>query len=210
MSRSKSPSDENNDPNPVSAFAFDKKVTALDKERAKNMVLSRQFHKATSDNESLHNELRRTQQLLENQMKQTLQLRKQQQSQNELLEKRRLEMETPNEQILQGLENQLKNTQVQLASEMSLAQQREAKLQKAIEQSAQYEKELHQLKQQQVKDEGNALAVKRLEMQRDELLVVVKKQMKLIDILKQQALHARAATLLDITEKDFLKEWNLK
>jgi hypothetical protein len=210
MSRSKSPSNENNDPYSASAFACDKKVTALDKERAKNIVLSRQLDKANSDNESLQNELRHTQQLLENQMKQTLQLRKQQKSQNELLEKRMLEMETPNEQILQGLENQLKNTQAQLANEMSLAQQREAKLQKAIEQSVQYEKELHQLKQQQVKDEGNALAVKRLELQRDELLIVVKKQMKLMDILKQQALHAKAATLLDITEKDFVKELNLK
>jgi hypothetical protein len=166
--------------------------------------------KVNSDNESLQNELRRTQQLLENQMKQTLQLRKQQKSQNELLEKRMLEMESPNEQILQDIKNQLKNTQTALAAEMSLAQQREAKLQKAIEQSAQYEKELHQLKQQQVRDEGNALAVKRLELQRDELVLVVKKQMKLMDILKQQALHAKAATLLDITEKDFVKELNLK
>jgi hypothetical protein len=48
--------------------------------------------------------------------------------------------------------------------------------------------------------------VKQLERQRDELLTVVKKQIKLMDILKQQSLHARAATILDITEKQFMQE----
>ena len=48
--------------------------------------------------------------------------------------------------------------------------------------------------------------IKNLEHQRTELLFVVKKQMKLIDIHKQQRAHIDAATLLDIAEKDFLKE----
>jgi len=34
----------------------------------------------------------------------------------------------------------------------------------------------------------------------------VKKQMKLIEILKEQRSHARAAALLGITEKTFVKE----
>ena len=48
--------------------------------------------------------------------------------------------------------------------------------------------------------------IQNLQKQRSELFVVIKKQMKLIDILKQQRAHVEATALLNIKERDFLKE----
>lgn len=183
----------------------DKKISALDKERAKNAVLSREVSRAHDENQMLQHELQRTRQQLENQMMQTLQVRKEQRKATALSEQRVLQVDT-NDSRVGELKHQLKLTQADLAKEISLAQQRETKLQKAVDQNAEYEKELHLMKQQKVRDDSNDLAVKRLERVRDELLTVVKKQMTLIDVLKQQALHARAVALLDITEKEFVKE----
>jgi hypothetical protein len=139
-------------------------------------------------------------------MIQTLQLRKEQQRRATAWSEQLVLQVDANDSRVGELEQQLKLTQADLAKEIALAQQREIKLQKAVDQTAAYEKELHLMKQQKVRDDSNDLAVKRLERVRDELLTVVKKQMTLIDVLKQQVLHARAATQLDITEKEFVKE----
>jgi hypothetical protein len=50
--------------------------------------------------------------------------------------------------------------------------------------------------------------IKNLMKQRNELLVVIKKQTNVIDILKQQRARAEAAVLLDMAENDFLKVVN--
>jgi hypothetical protein len=184
----------------------DKKISALDREKAKNAVLSRELERAHDENQKLQSEIQRTRQQLENQMMQTLQLRKHQQRQAAALTEQRALQVDANESRIADLEHELTLTQADLAKQIELAQQRESKLQKVVEQSVQYEKELHLVKQQQVQNDSNAIAVKRLERVRDELLTVVKKQMTLINVLKQQALHASAAALLEITEKDFMKE----
>ena len=182
------------------------KTSLLDKERAKLQVVNRELERAKAENSKLKNELERTQRQVESQMQQTLLLRKQQQCHNNaLIEQRALHINSKDKKV-EDLETQLNKVRTELAQQIASATKREANLQMVVDQSARFEKEVQSLKQQQVVDQRNALAVKKLKSQRDDLLLIVKKQIKLIEILKQQTLHAKAATLLEITEKEFVKE----
>ncbi|ORX78251.1 hypothetical protein BCR32DRAFT_282459 [Anaeromyces robustus] len=51
---------------------------------------------------------------------------------------------------------------------------------------------------------------KQLEKQKSEILLAMKKQMQLIDVLKKQKMHIEAAKLLQFTEEEFIKalNWN--
>jgi hypothetical protein len=188
------------------ALSTDKKITALDRERAKVQVLSRQLDKSLEEKKRLQGELQRTQSQLENQFKQTLHAQKQLQAIHQSYQEQQALGAEQKDKDIEDLINELKQTQADLAKEMSSSKQREAKLQKSVQQCANLEKELIDLKHTKSEEHSNELAVKQLERQRDELLTVVKKQIKLMDILKQQSLHARAATILDITEKQFMQE----
>ena len=51
---------------------------------------------------------------------------------------------------------------------------------------------------------GCAAEIQRLEAQKQELLVLLKKQAKLVDILKRQKAHIEAAQLLSFTQADYV------
>lgn len=50
---------------------------------------------------------------------------------------------------------------------------------------------------------------KRLEKQKQELVLAFKKAMKLVDVLKRQKLHLEAASLLDISGKELMQAMEL-
>ena len=55
-----------------------------------------------------------------------------------------------------------------------------------------------------MQNDGSALVDnKRLEQQRAELIMVLKKQSKLVDVLKRQRLHLEAAQLLGFSRAEF-------
>ena len=91
---------------------------------------------------------------------------------------------------------------------------REIRLSRALEECNKYKTLVQNQTKQEEKDntiqqtkEKEALTkkVRILEKQRNELLNAFQKQMKLIDILKKQKVHAEACKFLDITEEEFMK-----
>ena len=107
----------------------------------------------------------------------------------------------------------------------SVKDQKDVRLQRALEE---LEKCQAQLKEKENSNEGGSGSAagsaerhqiqhlttenKKLEAQRVELLACIRKQSKLIDVLKRQKMHLEAAKLLQITEEEFTKalETNLE
>lgn len=94
---------------------------------------------------------------------------------------------------------------------------REIRLSRALKEVERYKKSVasrvseKRQDDEEVRREKDKLSaqIKSLERQRAELLAAFKKQLKLIDILKRQKVHAEAAKLLQFTEEEFMKviEW---
>eukprot|EP00904_Undaria_pinnatifida_P011052 jgi/Undpi1/7077/HiC_scaffold_22.g09551.m1 len=94
----------------------------------------------------------------------------------------------------------------------------EVRLHRALEEVSKQKEALRQA-QGQTKDRGQGQRLEvarleahcqRLERQKLELLTAFKKQLKLIDVLKRQKLHAEATRALGFTEEDFVKtlDWD--
>lgn len=150
----------------------------------------------------------RTQVDLERQIKQTL-IQKKCQAQkciDDVL-KNQVKAPTQNDDTLK-LKAELVSTQKDLADEICMAKKREERLHLAQEQCNIYREELETLKQRHGDNDKKSLEklVKNLEHQRSELFCIVKKQMKLIEVLRQQRAHVEAATLLNISEKEDLRK----
>ncbi|XP_077448399.1 testis-expressed protein 9 isoform X2 [Stigmatopora argus] len=89
----------------------------------------------------------------------------------------------------------------------------ELRLTRALDEVERLKSELHQTKQmhkeknteEQQTRETLQTENKMLKKQKGELIVGLKKQLKLIDVLKRQKMHLEAAKLLSFTEEEFMK-----
>eukprot|EP00984_Skeletonema_dohrnii_P006415 scaffold2295_cov93-Skeletonema_dohrnii-CCMP3373.AAC.12 len=181
------------------------KDTALQLEKAKASALAIQLEKVKSENERIVELLKKTQISLQKQTQHNLTLQRQFAEKEKAQERQAIAAAKVKRDEMQNLREELLTAQRDLTKQLSLAKQREQE----------HEKQVNRLKrqcEQQESDRSNDESWKMeqrtntLEKCQSELLVLVKKQMRLIDILKEQRNHARAAALLGITEKTFLKE----
>ena len=191
-------------------------ATPLQIEQAKVAALNRQLSHSLEEKNKLQCMLQTTQTDLERQMQETLRLQKVHAKQclKDAMEKQVVD---PCNDNVKELKAELVSTQKELADEIAVSKKRETRIRKLQDQCKAYKEQLESLKLQQngqdeggINKQGKEKVIKNLGQQRDELLAVVKKQMKLIDILKKQRVHIEAAALLYITEKDFMKELQLR
>jgi hypothetical protein len=179
-------------------------VTPIEIEKSKVHALNRQLSRSQDENRQLQSLLKQAQADLERQIQQTLQLQKRQ---TKMCIRDAIDRPIPVlcEEV-QKLKVDVASAHKYLADELETAKNREAKLLQLQEQVISLKQ---QREQQEIRDEKQSdMFIKNLMKQRNELLVVIKKQTNVIDILKQQRAHAEAAVLLDMAENDFLKVVN--
>lgn len=180
-------------------------VTPIEIEKSKVHALNRQLSRSQDENRQLQSLLKQAQADLERQIQQTLQLQKRQTKMCIIRDAIDRPIPVLCEEV-QKLKVDVASAHKYLADELETAKNREAKLLQLQEQVISLKQ---QREQQEIRDEKQSdMFIKNLMKQRNELLVVIKKQTNVIDILKQQRAHAEAAVLLDMAENDFLKVVN--
>jgi len=110
------------------------------------------------------------------------------------------------EKEMQGVKRQHKQTGADMQS-------KDIKYQRVLEEKERFRQQLNELKKERdeatdiIRRENQKLKKEnaKLERQKHDLLLVFKKQRKLIDILKRQKIHIEAAKLLQFTEAEFMK-----
>ena len=201
---------ENSNADIDDAFASSESVdaTPLQIERAKVLALQKQLSRTLDEKQCLEIELSKTQSDLTKQLQATLRLQKNQAKATALTK----QVPVAPCGDTSELKRELSSTKNELADVISTSSRREARLQKLQEQCNSYKEQLDSLKQQEQGDGGDddkrnmKKLINNLEHQRSELLALVQKQQRLIDILRQQRAHVEAAAVLNIPRKDCLKE----
>ena len=181
-------------------------ATPLEIEKAKVKALHRQLCRTVEEKSALQKQLVSTSSDLELQIEETMRLQKSlaKLKARDAMEKQIVKTGTTDDDAIRELKAELASMQKNLSDEIK----REERIQALQNQCTMYKEELDSLKQHgevKVANEKQVL-IQNLQKQRSELFVVIKKQMKLIDILKQQRAHVEATALLNIKERDFLKE----
>lgn len=184
-------------------------ATPLEIEKAKVKALNRQLSRALDDKSKLRSMLEHAHSDLERQIQETLRLQKilAKAKTRDAMEKV-VRTVSPNDDVVRELKVELASVQKNLADEIFMAKKKDERMQTLQDQCTKYKEEFESLKQGEC-DNEKRVAFLNLQKQRSELLVVIKKQMKLIDILKQQRAHVEATALLNIAERDFIKEVNI-
>ncbi|KAL3809708.1 hypothetical protein ACHAXA_009402 [Cyclostephanos tholiformis] len=181
------------------SFANSVDVAPIDIEKAKVQALSQQLSRSYKENQSLKILLEKAQADFRRQIQQTHHLQK---MQSKILRDAANPVSDPCDEV-EKLNAELACTQKELAEEIEMSKKREARMMRLQEQLDSLKKQGEE--QTTSIENQSALLIKNLKSQRNELLVVLRKQTKLIDILKQQRSHVEAAALLGMVEKDFMK-----
>ena len=182
-------------------------ATPLEIEKAKVKALHRQLCRTVEEKSALQKQLVSTSTELERQIDETMRLQKSlKHKARDAMEQNVVNTGSADDDAIRELKAELASMQKNLSDEIK----REERIQALQNQCTMYKEELDSLKQHgEVANESQVL-IQNLQKQRSQLLVVIKKQMKLIDILKQQRVHVEATALLNIKERDFLKEVSIR
>jgi len=165
-------------------------ATPLLVERAKVKALTKQLSRSLEDKKQLQDILKRTEKNLEMSQHKTLQLQRTQIKSVKVANQRQ-QVSVNHKDEVKELKAELSSTQKDLADEIEASKKRELRVQRLQEQLA---------ASKQQSEQGDAcnkhehnMKIKTLVKQRDELLLVVKRQIKLIEVLRQQRLHVESA-----------------
>ncbi len=177
-------------------------VTPIEIEKLKVQALSRQMSRSQDENRQLQSLLKQAQADLERQIQQRHKCLALRLCTRDTIEQ---PVSVPCDEV-KKLRAELTSTHKDLADEIETTYKRDARI---LLLQGQVDSLKQQLEQKEIRDAKQSdIFIKNSKKQRSELLVVIKKQTKLIDILKQQRAHAEAAVLWDTAEKDFMKVVN--
>ena len=164
-------------------------ATPLQIERAKVAALTKQLSRSLDEKKQLQAILKRTQENLETSQNKTLQLQRAQIKSVKVASQKQ-QVSVGHRDEVNNLKAELASTQKDLADEIEASKKRELRVQRLHEQLVASK---HSKQEGGVDNHEHDMKIKTLVKQRDELLLVVKKQMKLIEVLRQQRLHVESA-----------------
>lgn len=164
-------------------------ATPLLVERAKVAALKKQLSRSLEDKKQLQAILNKTNKDLEMSQKKTLQL---QRAQIKKVANQKQQVSVGHKDEVKELKAELASTQKELADEIESSKKRELRVQRLHEQLA-ASKEQQSEQKRDVDNHEHNMKIKTLRKQREELLLVVKRQIKLIEVLRQQRLHVESA-----------------